>query len=249
MNSQYPIGLRQRQRVKRRARILTAAQDLIRATGSVGLSMRSVAERAELSLGTVYNFFGSKGALLYALLHQMVEQLEREMDVSWSTEPLQTLLMVAETAAKHYAADPDLHRVLLRSVLGANEIPGGGLDVAPSVKLYQKPLQAAISAGQLREEADAEIIARDLVISFLGSLILWVRETIGGDELRIQVLYAFSLVLLAVSAETSRAELLKINQRFQRQLSSEFFHLGASVKRARLERARKPDRILAGVQP
>ncbi len=222
MNSDNPVGLRERQKLKRRTRILAAAHDLIRTTGSVGLSMRSVAERAELSLGTVYNFFGSKGALLEALLQNMVERLERETDALWRKEPLKTLLTVAETAAKHYGADPDFHRVLLRSVLGSNEIRDSGFDVGSSIKLYQKPVEAAISNGQLRAEVDAETVARDLVITFLGSLILWVREAIDGDELRIQVLYAFSLVLLGVCAEESRAELLKANHRFQRQLSNKF---------------------------
>jgi len=210
--------------------------------------MQSVANRAELSLATVYNFFGSKGELLYALLQQMVGRLELEMDGLWREEPLQTLLMLAETAANHYAADADFNRRLLRSVWGSPQIRGNEFDVGPSIKLYQKPVKAAISSGQLRREADAEVVARNLVVTFLGSLVLWVHEAIGNEELRIQVLYAFSLALLGVCTEESRAELLNANQRFEQQLSREFFqNRGATTERSRLIRAAKPDPIVVGV--
>ena len=106
----------------------------------------------------------------------------------------------------------------------------------------------AISSGQLRREADAEAVARNLVVTFLGSLVLWVHEAIGNEELRIQVLYAFSLALLGVCTEESRAELLNANQRFEQQLSREFFqNRGTTTKRSRLIRAAKPDRIVIGV--
>jgi AcrR family transcriptional regulator len=228
-NSDHPAGLRERQKLKRRARILAAAHNLIRGTGSVGFSMRSVADLAELSLGTVYNFFGSKDALLHALLLTMVERLENEMDGLWHKQPLQTLLTLAETGARHYAAEPDFHRVLLRSFLGSSDVRDNRFDVGPSIKLYQRPVEAAIGNGQLHREADAEVVARNLTSTFLGSLILWVREAIDGEELSIQVMYAFSVVLLALSTDASRAELLKAHQRYQRQLTARFFQRRIAV--------------------
>ncbi len=220
MNSDHPTGLRERQKLKRRARILNAAHDLIRATGSAGFSMRSVAERAELSLGTVYNFFGSKGALLHGLMLTMVENLETEMDRLSRKEPLQTLLTLAETAARHYAADPDFHRVLLRAALGSSEAGDNRFEMGPSVKLYRRPIEAAIADGQLRSDVDAEVIAGSLTTTFFGSLVLWAREAIDGEELLYQVLYAFSAVLLASCTEKSRAGLLAAQRRYQRHLTS-----------------------------
>jgi AcrR family transcriptional regulator len=234
MNSDHSTGLRERQKLKSRERILTAAHDLIRATGSAGFSMRSVADGAELSLGTVYNFFGSKGALLQALLQTMVERLENEMDGLWRKEPLETLLTLAEAAGRHYAADPDFQRVLLRSVLGSNDIGDNGFDVGPSIKLYKRPVEAAIANGQLRSDVDAEVVARNLVTTFLGSLILWVREVIDGEELRIQVMYAFSVVLFASCTEKSRADLLKAQHRYQRQLTTRFFQNRAAASDTRI---------------
>src|ERR1700690_1558832 len=61
-------GLRERQKAGRREGILKAAALLFRRDGFAATSMEQIAERAELSTGTVYNYFASKGDLLLALV-------------------------------------------------------------------------------------------------------------------------------------------------------------------------------------
>ena len=58
------MSRREEAKAERRHRIVTAARDLIRETGDTGLSMRAIAARANVSLSTPYNLFGSKGAIL-----------------------------------------------------------------------------------------------------------------------------------------------------------------------------------------
>ena len=61
-------GLRERQKAGRREGILKAAAILFRRDGFAATSIEQIAERAELSAGTVYNYFASKGDLLLALV-------------------------------------------------------------------------------------------------------------------------------------------------------------------------------------
>jgi AcrR family transcriptional regulator len=61
-------GLRERQKAGRRESILKAAALLFRRDGFAATSIEQIAERAELSAGTVYNYFNSKGDLLLALV-------------------------------------------------------------------------------------------------------------------------------------------------------------------------------------
>jgi AcrR family transcriptional regulator len=61
-------GLRERQKAGRRESILKAAALLFRRDGFAATSIEQIAERAELSAGTVYNYFTSKGDLLLALV-------------------------------------------------------------------------------------------------------------------------------------------------------------------------------------
>ncbi len=61
-------GLRERQKAGRRESILKAAAVLFRRDGFAATSIEQIAELAELSAGTVYNYFASKGDLLLALV-------------------------------------------------------------------------------------------------------------------------------------------------------------------------------------
>src|SRR5215468_3230259 len=61
-------GLRERQKAGRRRYIHNSAAALFKRDGFAAASIEQIAERAELSAGTVYNYFGSKGDLLLALV-------------------------------------------------------------------------------------------------------------------------------------------------------------------------------------
>jgi AcrR family transcriptional regulator len=61
-------GLRERQKAGRRRDILDSAAALFKRDGFAAASIEQIAERAELSPGTVYNYFPSKADLLLALV-------------------------------------------------------------------------------------------------------------------------------------------------------------------------------------
>jgi len=65
--------LRERQRERRRGTILDAAWALIGEKGFEDTSVEEIAERAEVGVATVYNYFGSKTDLLHALLERYIE--------------------------------------------------------------------------------------------------------------------------------------------------------------------------------
>lgn len=61
-------GLRERQKAGRRRDILAAAAKLFRRDGFVDTAIETIAQEAQVSAGTVYNYFESKGDLLIALV-------------------------------------------------------------------------------------------------------------------------------------------------------------------------------------
>ena len=63
-------GLRARQKQERERRILKAAEQLFARKGFAGVAMEDVAARAGLAVGTLYNYFPSKLALLLAILRR-----------------------------------------------------------------------------------------------------------------------------------------------------------------------------------
>ncbi|SEK96529.1 TetR/AcrR family transcriptional regulator [Roseovarius nanhaiticus] len=68
-------GLRAKQKADRNERILKAAVTLFRADGYRAARIEDMAEMAEVSPGTVYNYYGSKGDILFATVAMEVEEV------------------------------------------------------------------------------------------------------------------------------------------------------------------------------
>lgn len=71
-------SLRQRQKARRRAEIIAAGKALIFDQGYAATSMEAIAERAEVGVATVYNYFGSKGGLFADILRPDFDVLYRQ---------------------------------------------------------------------------------------------------------------------------------------------------------------------------
>jgi AcrR family transcriptional regulator len=70
-----PVGLRDRQKQERERRIVEAAGKLFAHKGYAEVAMEDVAARASLAVGTIYNYFPSKSALLLAIVRRETESL------------------------------------------------------------------------------------------------------------------------------------------------------------------------------
>ncbi|MEY4872241.1 MAG: hypothetical protein RLZZ563_1571 [Pseudomonadota bacterium] len=68
-------GLRERQKADRTRRILEAASRLFRDTGYGAIRIEDIANAAEVSVGTLYNYFENKGDLLLAIVSMEVEEV------------------------------------------------------------------------------------------------------------------------------------------------------------------------------
>ncbi|CAN7489105.1 TetR/AcrR family transcriptional regulator [Rhizobium sp. LjRoot98] len=68
-------GLRARQKADRNRRILQAATILFREVGYDSARIEDIAERAEVSVGTFYNYYQNKGDILVAAVSMEVEEV------------------------------------------------------------------------------------------------------------------------------------------------------------------------------
>jgi AcrR family transcriptional regulator len=68
-------GLRERQKADRTGRILKAASELFRKQGYDAVRIEDIAAVAEVSTGTCYNYFSTKGDLLLAIVSMEVEEV------------------------------------------------------------------------------------------------------------------------------------------------------------------------------
>lgn len=68
-------GLRARQKANRTERILVAATGLFRVQGYDAVRIEDIADAAEVSVGTFYNYFQTKGDVLVAIVSVEVEEV------------------------------------------------------------------------------------------------------------------------------------------------------------------------------
>ena len=68
-------GLREKQKADRTLRILEAASRLFREQGYGAIRIEDIAHAAEVSVGTLYNYFTNKGDLLLAIVSMEVEEV------------------------------------------------------------------------------------------------------------------------------------------------------------------------------
>lgn len=68
-------GLRARQRADRHHRILEAAAALFRQAGYEGAKIEAIAAEAEVSVGTIYNYYRNKGDILVAIVSMEVNEV------------------------------------------------------------------------------------------------------------------------------------------------------------------------------
>ncbi len=73
-------SLRARQKAKRRSRILEAARKKFQAHGFASVTVEDIAQEADVSGVTVYNYFGSKAGILLALVSESDDLLIEKLN-------------------------------------------------------------------------------------------------------------------------------------------------------------------------
>ena len=68
-------GLRAKHKIDRNSRIVEAAAGLFRKEGYEGARIEEIAARAEVSVGTIYNYYRNKGDILVAIVSMEVHEV------------------------------------------------------------------------------------------------------------------------------------------------------------------------------
>lgn len=98
--------------------ILEAAAQLFGEQGYVATTTNKIAERAGVSIGSLYQYFPNKDALLVALAEQHLEDTAAELQKTFAElhrlqpELEQTVRRLVEATVALHAHDPQMHRLL-----------------------------------------------------------------------------------------------------------------------------------------
>ncbi len=150
-----------------RRRLIAAARDELDAVGFDGMTLRTVAKRADLAIGTMFNYFPDKRSLLFAALFDDLEEVRRgSVESAPEDAGLRELLVhVAGRFFDYYAERPGVSRALLKESLFATG------DAAVAFRAQVESVGASL-ATRIRKLQDVGRVRRDaspehIVLAFI----------------------------------------------------------------------------------
>lgn len=175
-----------RRKEYRRAEILSAARACLEEAGHQGVSVETIGRRAGVSEATVYNYFGSKGDLMAAVIEDWMMPIIRDLtvDVCAATTFEAQLFILARRHLTETRNTPRIHEIVYRELRWAdyrgsafhrfNQLYAG---------IFRNAFDKAVERGELAGNLDV-LICRDL---FYGGLEHLAQRTIFlGREIDIE---------------------------------------------------------------
>jgi AcrR family transcriptional regulator len=203
-------GRREKAKAERRLKIVRAARDLIRETGDTNLSMRMIAHRAEVSLATPYNLFGSKRAVVMAVLEDERDFLHRFMSLKVDNA-IDRIFEANALGAGYFIQDPDFYRPLWKALLDTNGEDDTGLAtperLAQTRAAWRWLLTTAQEEDLLRRDMPVELLERTMSHLGNGLMLSWAMGTMATDELLPASGLGYALVLYSAATPAGRIHL------------------------------------------
>jgi AcrR family transcriptional regulator len=201
-----PVGRREAGKAERRRRIIRAAHDLIRETGNAGLSMRALAARAGVSLATPYNLFGSKRAILLAVLDDIREFLDRFAHMR-STDPLERLFGALDICVEIYLADPVFNRTIWAALFDPSDDFRSQIFNSKRAAFWEGLLADLARAGVIAPSIDISLLFKVLDRSFGAAMLEWVTGELTPAQLGPSIRHGYALILKGAASPDWRGPL------------------------------------------
>lgn len=179
--------------------ILTATRQLIESPNRGGVSMRGIAKRAGVGVGSIYDYFEDRESIFASVVERLTHESFEELFHSWQSwddMPLEdAILKLLDAVSARYLKSPPLLRMAFRTLVGI-----GGV---PTVLVEQARFAEQMSARFERELPDVPVgivraSLRDVTDTVMAMLVVLIhREDASSaaatkDMLRRFILMEFS---------------------------------------------------------
>jgi AcrR family transcriptional regulator len=164
----------------RRRRILEATLALASKGGYDAVQMRTVAEKAEVALGTLYRYFPSKIHLLVSALALELEAIQEKLNrkpIPGET-PYDRTLYVLTRVTGALQRDPMLAEAMTRAFMFAD--PSASAEVNAVARLMEEMFTRAMHDGE--PTADDRAKARVIGDVWLSNLVAWVTRRASAND-------------------------------------------------------------------
>jgi AcrR family transcriptional regulator len=165
---------------ERRRRILDATLALASKGGYEAVQMRTVAEKADVALGTLYRYFPSKIHLLVSGLVRELEGMNEKLDRTTipGETPYERTLFVLGRVTRAMQREPQLTEAMTRAFLFADQ--SAAAEVNTVARLMEDIFTRAMHDGE--PSTDDRATARVIGDVWLSNLVAWVTRRASAND-------------------------------------------------------------------
>lgn len=156
------LPLRERNKQKVTERIIAAAVALFKAQGCEQTTMDDIADKAEISRGTLFNYFPSKDALLLPWGQEILEQdVKPKLNAYLDTQPrmIDVLQLLFANMSESVLAAPDVMRAFVGEALKPTNKPQIERARTDMLEIFIQVLRYGQSRGEVRTDIPVEHLA------------------------------------------------------------------------------------------
>ncbi len=174
-------GLREQNKLDKRQRIQAAARELFSKHGYESATLRQIAKRAHVGLGTLFNYAQDKRDLVFLIFNEelsaVTEQAVKAADSA--TSLVDQLAAIYKPHYEYFSVNPPLSRILLKELTFYSE----GKQAATFheirerlISAIEKVVWAAQREQRIRSREDPAIVARHIFFVCSGAIRWWIAR-------------------------------------------------------------------------
>jgi AcrR family transcriptional regulator len=166
------LPARREKKLATRARVLTAARDLFDEVGYEETTIRMVAERAGVAVGSVFTTFAGKAELLSQVMADRVEALQAELERLAPHLRGPTVDRLRSVMAVHYGFETRRLRLFVAYVACSFTWPADGA-VTPIGRNHRfrgmliDVLRGGVERGDVRKDVDVDLFIDTLLATYV----------------------------------------------------------------------------------
>lgn len=214
------MSLRSRKKRLVQETILDAARRLIRRDADLSFSMKELAEAANVSFVTVYNYYGSKDGVCQALFDRVMQETLDSLHGVETSQFVDRLFVFVRAAVEEVLKEGVVYRAVCSTMTTITK----DRPVTPIFDRTSALWLAAIKGGgswkcPAASDVSLEFISRQLAIVYRGVFSLWLCQEISEEEFHLRAEAGVALAVFPFALEAYRPLLMEKITTAQRRIA------------------------------
>lgn len=200
------MTLRAEKMAERRERILRSAREIIAEDGFEALTTRALAQRARVTVPTIYNLVGAKDAVLFAAVEDQTERFLHALGSREDRPPTERVVGVCHDCVDELLRAPRYYRALLQLMQASESAGEARRSVGRTVvREFESGVEALRASGHVVGWLETQAVAERLGAHLTAVAMQWATGELGDTDFRRTAVLGTCLMLLGVTSGDARA--------------------------------------------